>query len=147
GSNLAFSEDGKFVAFTTYPTRQTAQRLRRQRRPIQSSVTIVNLASGAKHEYPKIRRFAFSGGSSMWIALHRYGADTAPGTGALPAAAAGGRGGPSDGGGGAPDRPRGSDLILRELATGAEINVGNVGEFSFRRDGRLLAIAIDAQDK
>jgi len=61
--------------------------------------------------------------------------------------AAGGRGGPAAGGLAAPERARGSDLILRELATGAEINVGNVGEFSFRRDGRLLAFAIDAQDK
>jgi dienelactone hydrolase len=146
GSNLAFSEDGKFVAFTTYPTQQTAQRLRRQRRPIQSSVTIVNLSSGEKHDYPKIRRFAFSGESPTWIALHRYGADTPPGAG-TPAAAAGGRGAPAGGGGPAAERPRGSDLILRELATGAEINVGNVSEFSFRRDGRLLAVAIDAQDK
>lgn len=136
-STLAFSDDGKFVAFSTYPTRQAAERLRRQRRPIQSSATIVNLATGEKHEYPRIRRFAFSGESSSWIALHRYGADPAPGG----AAAAAGRGA------GAPDRPRGSDLILRELATGAEINVGNVSEFSFRRDGRLVALAIDAQDK
>jgi len=145
GSSLAFSQDGRFVAFTTYPTRQAAQRLRRQRRPIQSSVTIVALASGEKHEYPRIRRFAFSGESSTWIALHRFGAEPGPGGGA-PAAAASGRGGPAVGGA-AVERPRGSDLILRELATGAEINVGNVGEFSFRRDGRLLAIAIDAQDK
>jgi dienelactone hydrolase len=145
GSSLAFSEDGKFVAFTTYPTRPAAQRLRRQRRPIQSSVTIVALASGEKHEYPRIRRFAFSGESSTWIALHRFGAEPGPGSAAPPAAAAG-RGGPAAGGAAA-ERPRGSDLILRELATGAEINVGNVAEFSFRRDGRLLAIAIDAQDK
>jgi len=145
GSSLAFSEDGKFVAFTTYPARQAAQRLRRQRRPIQSSVMIVALASGEKHEYPKIRRFAFSGESSTWIALHRFGAEPAP-SGAAPTVGAGGRGGTGAGSAG-PERPRGSDLILRELVTGAEINVGNVAEFSFRRDGRLLAIAIDAQDK
>ena len=59
---------------------QAAQRLRRQRRPIQSSVTVVNLASGEKKEYPKIRRFAFSGESAGWIALHRFGPD-APGGG------------------------------------------------------------------
>jgi dipeptidyl aminopeptidase/acylaminoacyl peptidase len=147
GSSLAFSEDGKFVAFLTYPSRQAAQRLRRQRRPLQSGVTVVNLATGDKHEYSKVRRFAFSGESPQWIALHRYGADLPAGPGQAPAAAAGGRGGPAVPGGGAPERPRGSDLILRELATGAEINVGNVSEFSFRRDGRLLAVAIDAQDK
>src|SRR6187551_3132262 len=36
GVSLAFSEDGKWAAFTTYPTRAAAQRLRCQRRPIQS---------------------------------------------------------------------------------------------------------------
>jgi dipeptidyl aminopeptidase/acylaminoacyl peptidase len=145
-STLAFSEDGKFAAFTTYPTRAAAQRLRRQRRPIQSSVTVVNLESGEKKEYPKIRRFSFSGESAGWIAMHRYGAD-APGGAAAGAAAAGrGAGGGAAGGTGA-DRPRGSDLLLRDLASGAELNVGNVGEFSFRKDGRLLAFAIDAADK
>src|SRR5688572_12395552 len=70
-SALAFSDDGKWAAFTTYPTRAAAQRLRRQRRPIQSSVMVVNLASSDKKEYPKIRRFAFSGESAGWIALQR----------------------------------------------------------------------------
>jgi dipeptidyl aminopeptidase/acylaminoacyl peptidase len=45
------------------------------------------------------------------------------------------------------DRPRGTDLILRELATGNELSVGNVGEFAFSRDGKRLAWTIDAQDK
>jgi dipeptidyl aminopeptidase/acylaminoacyl peptidase len=145
-TSVAFSEDGKWAAFTSYPSRAAAQRLRRQRRPIQSAVTVVNLATGEKQEYPKIRRFAFSGDSSAWIALHRYGPDAPAGGGA---AAPGGRGpAPAAGAaGGAGDRPRGSDLLLRELATGNELNVGNVGEFSFRKDGRLLALAIDAADK
>src|SRR5436190_1800480 len=68
-SALAFSDDGTWAAFTTYPNHQAALRLKRQRRPIQSSVMVVNLASGEKKEYPKIRRFAFSGESSGWSAL------------------------------------------------------------------------------
>ena len=131
----------------TYPTHVAAQRLKRQRRPIQSSVMVVNLATGEKKEYPKIRRFAFSGESAAWIALQRYGPD-APGGGGGGTGAGGGRGaGAAAGGGSAPDRPRGTDLILRDLANGAELNVGNVSEFSFRKDGKLLALAIDAQDK
>src|SRR5262245_9513985 len=150
-SSLAFSEDGKWVAFMTYPPHQAAQRLKRQRRPIESGVTIVNLATGDKREYPKTRRFAFSGDSAGWIALHRYGPDALAGAGTgAPAGAGrggGGRGGADSGAGATSDRPRGTDLILRDLATGAELNVGNVSEFSFRKDGRLLALAIDAQDK
>ena len=146
GASLAFSEDGKWAAFTSYPTHAAALRLKRQRRPIQSSVTLVNLASGEKKEYPKIRRFAFSGETSGWIAMQRFGPDAPAGGGGGGAAAApaAGRGA---GGGAAADRPRGGDLLLRDLANGAELNVGNVSEFSFRRDGRLLALAIDAADK
>ena len=146
-STLAFSDDGKWAAFTSYPTRAAGQRLRRQRRPIQSSVTVVNLATGEKKDYPKIRRFSFSGESSTWIALHRYGPDAPAGAGGGGAAAAGGGGRAGGGAGAASDRPRGTDLILRDLAAGAELNVGNVSEFSFRKDGRLLAFAIDAAEK
>ena len=49
--------------------------------------------------------------------------------------------------GDASDRPRGTDLIIRELATGAELNFGNVSEFAFTRDGKFLASVIDATDK
>lgn len=147
-STLAFSDDGRFAAFTTYPTRAAAQRLRRQRRPVQSSVTLVNLATGEKKEYPRIRRFAFSGESANWIALHRFGPEPPAGGGGNAAGAASG-GGRAGGGAGnaAADRPRGTDLLLRDLGSAAELNVGNVSEFSFRKDGRLLAYAIDAADK
>jgi dienelactone hydrolase len=147
-ASLDFSTDSKFVAFTTYPSRREAQRLRRTRRPVQSGVTIVNLATGEKREYARIRRFAFSGDASTWIALHRQPAET---TG--PAGAAEGRGaaagGPAPGGAARTpaDRPRGTDLILRELASGQELNVGNVADFAFSKDGNLLAWTIDAQDK
>jgi len=151
GSSLEFSADSKWAAFTTYPKRAEAQRLRRQRRPVQNSVTIVNLATGTKTETPKIRRFAFSGDAATWIALHRAPAQQTPGGGAGAAAApgGGGRGGGAGApaGGGPSDRPRGTDLILRELATGQELNVGNVGDFAFARDGKLLAFTIDATDK
>jgi dienelactone hydrolase len=148
-STLAFSDDGKWAAFSTYPTRAAALRLKRQRRPIQSGVTVLNLATGEKKEYPKIRRFAFSGESAGWIALQRYGPDAPGGSGAAAPAGGGGggRGGGAAAGGGATERPRGTDLILRDLAKNVELNAGNVSEFSFRKDGKLLALAIDAQDK
>ena len=146
-ASLDFSEDSKFVAFTTYPSRREAQRLRRLRRPVQSGVTIVTLATGEKREYPRIRRFAFSGDASTWIALHRQAAQTTGGA----VEGRGGAGGPAPAPGGAAgaanDRPRGTDLILRELASGQELSVGNVADFAFSKDGNLLAWTIDAQDK
>ena len=147
-ASIDFSEDSKFVAFTTYPSRREAQRLRRTRRPVQSSVTIVNLATGEKREYPRIRRFAFSGDASTWIALHRQPAETTGAGGAAEGRGAG-AGGPAPVGAARtpPDRPRGTDLILRELASGQELNVGNVADFAFSKGGNLLAWTIDAQDK
>ncbi len=149
-ASLDFSEDSKWVALTTYPSRREAQRLRRLRRPVQSGVTIVNLATSEKREYPRIRRFAFSGDASTWIALQRQPAQAAGAAGAAEGRGAGAGGGaPAPGGaaGAAPDRPRGTDLILRELASGQELSVGNVADFTFSKDGNLLAWAIDAQDK
>jgi dipeptidyl aminopeptidase/acylaminoacyl peptidase len=147
GPSLQFSDDSKWIAFTAAPPRAEAQKLRRQRRPIQGKVVVVNLATGDKKEYPNVRRFAFSGEASTHIALHRAPAQPAGGGAAATPPAGGGRaGGP--GGGTPPDnRPRGTDLIIRELASGSELNTGNVSEFAFTRDGKFLASVIDAADK
>lgn len=146
---LSFSDDSLWFATATSLTRQEAEAARRARRPVQTSALIVNLSTGEKVSVPKVRRFAFSGEMGGWIALHRYGPDAAAAA-AGGAAAGGGRGG----GAGAPaadaprdTRPRGTDLILRELKTGAEINVGNVFEFGFNKSGKYLALLIDAADQ
>src|SRR5690606_8955755 len=142
---MAFSNDSQWLTLSTSLTRAEAEAARRARRPVQTSALIVNLATGDKVSIPKIRRFAFSGEMGGWIAMHRYGADAAPGA----AAPAGGRAGGPPAAGNAPrdTRPRGTDLILRELKTGTEINVGNVFEFNFNRSGKYLALVIDAADQ
>ncbi|MBI4472144.1 MAG: S9 family peptidase, partial [Acidobacteria bacterium] len=145
GAAVAFSSDAKFAAFTIYPTAAEAAQARRQRQQPQNKAGIVNLETGEKIDIPKVRRYVFSGETAGWLALHKYGANTPPPD---PAAATGQRGGP--GGPGAPardDRPRGADLLLRELETGQEIVIGNVGDFAFDKKGRYLAWTIDAQDK
>ncbi len=68
-------------------------------------------------------RVAFSGESAGWVALHRY-----------PEAGAG------------KDKPKGSDLLLRNLSDGRVENVGNVSAFAFDRAGKYLAWAVDAKD-
>ena len=115
-------------------------------------MSLVNLASGEKKDIAKIRRFTFNGEMGGWIALHRFGADAAAGAGA--AGAAGGRAGGAPGraggagGGTAGDtRPKGTDLVLHELKTGNQINVGNVSEFTFNKNGKTLAMVIDAADQ
>ncbi|HUK29588.1 MAG TPA: prolyl oligopeptidase family serine peptidase [Candidatus Acidoferrum sp.] len=140
GAAIGVSSDSKYAAFMMYPTHAEAAQLKKQKKPLQSKVGIVNLATGDKVEVTKIRRFAFSGENGAWIALQRYGPD-APGGAPAAAPPAGGPNAARD------DKPKGSDLLLRELATGQEINIGNVSEFAFDKHGRFFAWITDAQDK
>lgn len=138
--DLAISEDGKYAAFLAYPTAKEAKVLKKAKKPIQSRVIVVELATGKKTEFEKIRRFAFSGERGTMLAMHRY-APTPAGPPAAPPATSPAGGAPPD------DKPAGSDLILYEMATGNEMNVGNVSDFSFDKKGNYLAWIIDAQDK
>jgi dipeptidyl aminopeptidase/acylaminoacyl peptidase len=146
GGNISISADSRWVAFQVYPNTKQAKQLKKDRRPIQTKTVLVELATGKKTEFEKTRRFAFSGEKATAIALQRYGAESAGPAGAAaapPAAAAGaGRGGATP-----PERPSGSDLLLYELASGAEMNIGNVGDFAFDKKGEWMALIIDAADK
>jgi dipeptidyl aminopeptidase/acylaminoacyl peptidase len=123
-AGIAFSDDAKWVAFSVYPLRKDAERLRKQKKPIQTSVKLVSLENGAETDYPKVRQFAFSGESSLALALHRYGPE-----------------------GGGKDKPRGADLIVRDLTTGTELTIGGVADYAFDKPGARLAWTIDADEK
>jgi acetyl esterase/lipase len=134
-----FSEDSKWVVFSAYPLTRDAKRMKAQRRTIHPKAVLVELATGKKVEFEKVRRFAFSGEKSSVLAVHRFGADAPAGGGNAAA--------PPAGGATPPERPTGSDLLLYDLAGGNEMNVGNVSEFAFNKKGDALAWIIDAQDK
>jgi len=120
---IGFSHDGKFAVFMTHPTAKETTALRRDRKTIYTKANILNLATGEKVEYDRIRSFSFSRDNPAWLALHK----------AAPESQARER-----------DRWTGSDLILRELSTGKELTFGNVSEFSFDKKGRWMAFVIDA---
>ncbi len=140
--DLAISEDGKWAAFLVYPTAKDAKALRKQRKSVQSKLMLVELATGNKKEFEKVRRFAFSGELSTAIAIHRYA--PAPATPPAPAPAPAP---PANQGRTNEDRVTGSDLIIYDLAKSVEINIGNVSDFAFDKKGDWLAWLIDAQDK
>ena len=143
GGGPEFSADSRWVVFTTYPLTRDAKRMKSQRRTIQPKAVLVELATGKKTEFEKVRRFAFSGEKSTVLALHRFGAEAPAGGGG----AGGGAGAATANGATPPERPSGSDLLLYDLAGGTESNVGNVSEFAFNKKGDSLAWVIDAQDK
>ena len=133
---LAISGDSRWAAFQSWPGTKEAKKLKKDRKPIQTKAVLVELATGKKTEFEKTRRFQFSGEKSTALALHRYPAD-APAGPPVPAAP----------GAPAADRPSGSDLLLYELASGSELNLGNVSEFAFDKKGDWMACIIDARDK
>jgi dipeptidyl aminopeptidase/acylaminoacyl peptidase len=146
GGALAFSEDSKWLGFTVYPSAKEAGMARGQRRPVQTKAALVELATGKKVEFDGVRRLAFAGEAGGWVALHRY-PPVVQAQGRPPAGPAGPVPTAAQAPGQTAEKWNGSDLILRELATGNELNVGNVAEFAFDKKGERLALVIDAQGK
>ena len=58
GPAVAFSSDGKYAVFTMFPSRSEAAQLKKQRKPLQNRVGIVNLGTGEKIEIAAIARQA-----------------------------------------------------------------------------------------
>ncbi len=123
--SLAFSEDSRWLAFVIYPDRAAARRLEKEKEPARNKVGLVELATGELTEFEDVRAFQFAGEAGGWIALHRY----------APQGLLGGRN--------SGERARGSDLLLYELESGAQLSIGNVSEFAFDESGRRLAWLID----
>jgi dipeptidyl aminopeptidase/acylaminoacyl peptidase len=119
GGSITFSDDNHWFVFSSTSKGETEN----------SSVILLDLKTGDKQTFEGIRRTASSGDSPSWLALHRA-PDTSMErrTESAPA-------------------HRGTDLILRELATGQELVLGNVSEFGFDRKGQRLALVIDAANQ
>ena len=119
-----FSADSKWAAFLAYPGAKEAKAMRKERKRVMTTAVLVDLAKGEKTEFEKVRAAAFSGDDPGFLALHRYAPESQEKE---------------------KDKWTGSDLVVRTLATGNEVNMGNVAEFAFDKSGKRLALVIDAQ--
>ncbi|HKA56320.1 MAG TPA: hypothetical protein VKJ47_21935, partial [Candidatus Binatia bacterium] len=161
GGDVTFSEDSKWFAFRTMPPAKKNKEKDKEKDEDKTTGTappgaseakdkdkgeklvLVELPGGTRHEFEKVRRFVFSPKGTGWLALHMSpsGAPAAPAAPlTLPRPGA-----PADEG--AADKSPGADLILRELATGQEISIGNVADFAFDKNGERLALVIEAQNQ
>jgi len=86
----------------------------------QRRVELVNLATQTKTSWEDVATFEFSKGSGYFV-VHR--ARQQP-----------------------PPRNEGTDLIVRDLKTGADRLIGSVSEFGFNKTGSMLAYTVDASD-
>jgi len=123
-ARTGFSSDSKWAAFLSYPGSKDMKALRKEKKRVTTTAVLANLATGDKTEFEKVRGLNFSGENPGFLALHRYAPESQEKE---------------------KDKWTGSDLVLRELATGKEVNVGNVAEYAFDKYGARLAVVIDAQ--
>jgi dipeptidyl aminopeptidase/acylaminoacyl peptidase len=138
--SLLFSFDSKWFAFTATPYVKPGGAPGAPRP--KTKLVLVNTTNGEKTELEGVASFTFAGQSGSHIAYRKAtegggGAPTGlppgitlPGPGAAPTPAAAGH--------------TGTDLVLRELATGTELVLGNVADFSFDKKGQWLVTVIDA---
>lgn len=137
GTQPVFSADSKWLAYAIGFSEAQEEKLRQQKKPIQRKLGIRNLASGDTATLDAVESFAFDAGGTH-LAIRRYPPERQAST---PAADTQGST-PSE----EPSTP-GATLIVRELATGRDTSFGNVAEYAWQDKGRLLAFAINADDK
>jgi dipeptidyl aminopeptidase/acylaminoacyl peptidase len=116
--DLVVSNDTRWTAFTTYPTAADAKKLKKEKKPLHNGVSVVNLATGDKRSFERIRRFGFSGDRPNWLVMQRY-----PGEGTTA-----------------------SDLILLDLRSGTTATVGSVADYALDETGVWLAWTTEAKD-
>ena len=123
-----------------YPTRAESARLKRQRRPVQAKVQLLDL-TGKDVTIENVAASPLPVSVRLGLPCRRP---------RPPAAAAGAAGGVHRGAGagsGAGARATGRRARTSSCtssATGRDLNIGNVADFAFDKAGRFLALVIDA---
>ena len=148
GSQLTFTSDMKWAAWSVGYSQAQQDRMRTQNQPIQNKLALMNLGAGTKTTSDNVQSFSFSS-DGKFLLVRRYpaAAGGAGGGAAAPAGrAGGGRGGA--GGGAVDDAPAaGGTISVRNLTTGTEMTFGNVGEEVWQDTGATLAMTINAADQ
>ncbi len=121
GAGAEFTDDGRWVAFFTSPPEEEAERLRKQKKPVERTLHVIDLRTGDETTEAGVRAFAFSD-DGRFLAIHRDRSDRQA-------------------------EYQGSDLLLRDLNSGTLLGLGNVADFSFNQAGTRLAYLVDAADK
>lgn len=125
-SKIEFSHNSKFAAYLEAPKEKAAKAAKKTDQPLKRKVVLLNLETGKKTEFESAQTFSFSGENPKCLAIHKMKP----------------KGRPSGDAGW-----DGTDLLVHDLQSGSQINIGNVKSFSFNKPGDLLAMVIDAQGK
>jgi len=115
-TNPSFSLNSQWVSYFRNMPEKKAEALRKSSKKVYRTAVVMNLAAGKEEEFDRAESVQFSPASNI-LAVKTV----AEGTGY-----------------------KGSDLILKSLSEGWILNIGNVKEFRFNRQGSMLAYLVDA---
>jgi dipeptidyl aminopeptidase/acylaminoacyl peptidase len=121
GSDPQVSKDSRWAAYMINLSKEEAKKLRKEKKPVTSKVELLDLKSGDETTFANASSFVFSNDSGFF-AVKKDKADKDA-------------------------EHDGTDLVLRNLKTGLDLNIGNVGGYRFNYDGTMLAYTIDADKK
>jgi dienelactone hydrolase len=137
GAQPAFSADSRWAAVSVGYSEAQQDKMRKDKKPIRRKLTLVNLATGEMTTIDAVESFAFSADAKQLLMRH-YAPERAP----APA-----RGEPDPAAALDPDETPGVTAVVRDLATGRDTTFGNVSDAAWQSKGRLLALAIAAEDR
>jgi dipeptidyl aminopeptidase/acylaminoacyl peptidase len=124
GRAPAFSADSQWAAYRIGASEAEREKLQDDKKPVRDKLGLVRLDPAVAKPDPvvvaDVTRFAFAP-AAPYLAMLRY---TPEGS-----------------------KRAGADLLVRSLANGAVTSFGNVSDFAWQDEGRLLAFTIDAEGK
>lgn len=138
GAQPVFSSDSRWVAYVIGYSEAQEDKLKKDKKPVQNKMGLMNLGTGEQTVVEAIEAFAFSPDGS-YLAMRRYPPekkDSEKKDSPDPTADA--------------EATPGATLLLRELASGRETSFASVSEFAWQDlpvRGTLLAMTINAEDK
>src|SRR5258708_3439596 len=132
GAQPAFSADSRWAAYAIGVSEAQDEKLKKEKKPLRKKVGMLNLQSGSATTVDEGESVAFDA-SGTHLAMRHYAPEPHKKADAAPVE-------PSD-------APAGATLVVRDLASGRDTTLGNVGEFAWQDKGPLLAVTISTSDK
>lgn len=142
---IAITSDNRFVVSSTYPAKADTDKAKREKRKAEEmpkgGLVVVDLATpGAAVRIADVKSYQVPSRGGAWVAYLKE----APSGAGRPAGAST-LAGTSAGSAASPRKDYGTELVLRDLATGKEQPFANVTEYSFARDGKTLIYAVSSR--
>jgi len=120
GTQASFSKDSRWAAYLIGLSEKDRKAAEKANRPVHMKLGLIDLRSGGVETVGDVAGFAFSG-DGRYLAMKGYRAKD--------------------------QKHEGTDLLVRELATGRTMAFGNVSDFAWQDEGGLIAWTVDAETK